>query len=150
MKSKSRKAKRVNANGRRVRYRIYAGDRVRTIRTRIVPFENPAQLIRDADNVCHEWKPIQVQLLHNSGSKKPWCEIRYGTDEHDAHVVVEIDLLPTDVPLLRGYLSTFPVLLSTCLIAEWPEEAEDDGGEELPVPSESDSLEDMSTIGGVQ
>jgi len=128
-------------------------DETREIRRARIAFHNPAQFLRDASQVCREWKPLSIMVVAIARTRRNDVLIRYGFDKKtQTSDEVSVKVTPQEVVILVSYLlhvgeglvflnQAFPVL-------EGP--AEDDGGEELVVPSATDSLADLPAFGGIQ
>lgn len=156
MRKQPRKEKSRRAKNRRVlavrqawnpAWRPHETD-ARVVQRKYIQFFTPEQLIQDATkSLVPEWHLWRV-VFHGMG--KPSMHLEFGADEQGTATYIAIKLRAEDVPVFVAYLVRQHGCRVGFLFWEVPEASDHDGGEELPVPSISESeLAAMPPTAGV-
>ena len=105
-----------------------------------VTADDPAGLLAAARDLAPEWQPYTVTLSSFDRARKRAVTISFGRDE-EGFWSVEVKLDAIAVSLMAAHLWAHAKVDSALMMAKHPSiAADDDGGEELSVPTISQSV----------
>lgn len=114
----------------------------RILKERQIPFMgDPAALVARAKQLLPQWKPVTLTLTLGSSeeSASPSLCLCFGQAINGLDTDIYIALEASDLPLMVVYLARYIGKLTGEIICDIPEDDDDGGGEELPIPHISET-----------
>jgi len=116
-----------------------------------VTAEDATALIRAAAQMCPQWRPLGIPLAAFDDGRRYHVDLQFGADEHGTSTTVYVDIDERAARVTAAYLhAQFNV--RACMlsvdVANVTDAANDDGGEELAVPTISQAV--ASRLSSVQ